>query len=229
MPNIYSIMKKLIIIILCLTGSYVLAQNTQQSSAPGPSMRLNVYTTYAFDDNNVDSYYSETSFFEGEVKGGFQYGAGIEYMPTKGIGVELTYLRLASKAPMAYYDNGTQNTTFDLNQNFIFLGANRYFGLNPKANPFAGIQLGMDILNVENPKDGNTNGATRFAWGLKAGLDIEVNEKVTIKLQTGLLSAIQSVGGSLYFGSGGYGGGLTGFSSYYQFSLGGGLVFKLKN
>lgn len=222
-------MKKLFTIILLLTGSYVIAQVPEESGSGVKTLRLNVYTTYAFDDNSIDSYYSEISFFEGEVKGGFQYGAGLEYMASKGIGVELTYLRLASKAPMAYYDNGTQNTTFDLAQNFLFLGANRYFGINPKANPFAGLQLGMDILNVENPKDGRTNGATRFAWGIKAGLDIEANEKVTIKLQTGLMSAIQSVGGSVYFGSGGYGGGLTGFSSYYQFSLGGGLVFKLKN
>jgi opacity protein-like surface antigen len=220
-------MKKLLTIVIFLTGGCLFAQNTKQSSSQGHELRLNAYTTYAFDDNNVNSYYSETSYFEGEVKGGFQYGAGLEYMPTQGIGLELSYLRLASKAPMAYYDNGTQNTTFDLAQNFIFLGANRYFGMNPKANPFAGLQLGMDILNVENPKDGNSNGATRFAWGLRAGLNIQANEKIAVKIQGGLLSAVQSVGGSVYFGSGGYGGGLTGFSSYYQFSIGGGLVFSL--
>lgn len=220
-------MKKLLTIVIFLTGGCLFAQNAKQSSSQGHELRLNAYTTYAFDDNNVNSYYSETSYFEGEVKGGFQYGAGLEYMPTQGIGLELSYLRLASKAPMAYYDNGTQNTTFDLAQNFIFLGANRYFGMNPKANPFAGLQLGMDILNVENPKDGNSNGATRFAWGLRAGLNIQANEKIAVKIQGGLLSAVQSVGGSVYFGSGGYGGGLTGFSSYYQFSIGGGLVFSL--
>jgi opacity protein-like surface antigen len=220
-------MKKLPIIVIFMTGSCLFAQNVQKSSPNEPSLRLNVYTTYAFDDNYVDSYYSETAFFEGEINGGFQYGAGLEFMPTKGIGLELTYLRLGSKAPMAYYDNGTQNTTFDLAQNFLFLGASRYFGVNPKIDPFAGIQLGMDVLNVENPKDGQTKGATRFAWGIRAGLNIQANDKTAIKIQAGLLSAVQSVGGSVYFGSGGYGGGLAGYSSYYQFSLGGGLVFSL--
>jgi opacity protein-like surface antigen len=215
-------MKKLFILFFCTAGTCIFAQSSAK-----PELRLNVYTTYAFDDNNVNSYYSETSYFEGEVKGGFQYGAGLEIMPTKGLGAELAYLRLRSKAPMAYYDNGTQNTTFDLAQNFIFIGANRYFGMNPKANPFAGLQLGMDILNVENPKDGNSNSAVKFAWGIRAGMNIQVNDNVTLKIQTGLLSAVQSVGGSVYFGSGGYGGGLAGFSSYYQFSLGGGISFNL--
>jgi opacity protein-like surface antigen len=219
-------MKKLLTILLCLTGGYGFAQDAQQSSVGKRSFQINVYTTYAFDDNYVDSYYSETSFFEGEIKGGFQYGAGLELMPSKGLGVELAYLRLNSKAPMAYYNNGTQNATFNVTQNFIFAGLNRYFGLNPKANPFAGIQLGMDIVNVENPKDGMSKSATKFAWGLRAGLNIQANEKMAIKIQGGLISAVQSVGGSLYFGSGGYGGGLTGLSSYYQFSLGVGLVFK---
>jgi opacity protein-like surface antigen len=220
-------MKRLLIMVLFLAGGYAIAQ--KPSTDKKKLLRINAYATYAFDDKNVNSYYSETSYFEGEVKGGFQYGAGLEYMPTQGIGVELAYLRLASKAPMAYYDNGTQNTIFDLTQNFIFLGANRYFGMNPKANPFAGIQLGMDILNVENPDNGSSNGATRFAWGLRAGLNSQVNEKIAFKIQGGLLSAVQSVGGSVYFGSGGYGGGLTGFSSYYQFSIGGGLVISLHN
>jgi opacity protein-like surface antigen len=219
-------MKKILTVILLMTGTYLFAQNTQQSSAKGKSLRINVYTTYAFDDNNVNSYYSETSYFEGEIKGGFQYGAGLEILPTKGLGVELTYLRLDSKAPMAYYDNGTQNTTFDLAQNFLFLGANRYFGMNPKVEPFAGIQLGMDILNVENPKNGNSDGATKFAWGVKAGLNIWANEKAAIKLQAGLLSAVQAIGGGAYFGTGGAGAGISGFSTYYQFNLGGGLVFK---
>ena len=49
-------MKKLIILLIFLTGGYVFAQTK-------PSVRLHGYTTYAFADNHVDSYYSETSFF----------------------------------------------------------------------------------------------------------------------------------------------------------------------
>jgi hypothetical protein len=215
-------MKKLLTIVLLLTGSYLFAQS-------GASLRLNGYALYAFDDNNVDSYYSDTDYFDGKFEGGFQYGGGLEVLPAPAIGVEISYLRLDSKAPMEYYaDGGIQYTDFDLAQNWLFLGFNKYLPVNPKLEPFAGIQLGMDILNVENPDNGNTGSATKFAWGIKAGAHVWVNEKVGLKLQLGLMSAVQAMGGGIYFGTGGAGAGVSGFSTYYQFNLGGGLVFKVR-
>ena len=51
--------------------------------------------------------------------------------------------------------------------------------------------------------------------------------KVAIKLQGQLMSAVQSAGGGLYFGTGGAGAGVSTYSSMYQFGLGGGLVISL--
>ena len=45
----------------------------------------------------------------------------------------------------------------------------------------------------------------RFAWGLRGGVNIWASEKVGIKLQALLLSSVESVGGSLYLGTGGAG------------------------
>ena len=240
-------MKKLLTVILFLglSGIIVLAQTTQtvvvvqpgqtvqvvpaqRPTPPGPSVRLHAYATYAFDDNSVDSYYSATEYFDGKIKGGFQYGGGLEVLPYPAVGVEFVYLRLDSEAPMEYYNNGVKSATFDLAQNFLLLSFNKYVNVNPKVEPFAGFQLGMDIINIENPTNGYTEGATKFAWGAKLGTHIWVNEKVGLKLQASLLSAVQAVGGGLYFGTGGAGAGITGFSSYYQFNLGGGLVFNLR-
>jgi hypothetical protein len=214
-------MKKLLTIALLLTGGYLFAQS-------GASIRLNGYATYAFDDNGVDSYYSDTDYFDGKIKGGFQYGGGLEVLPSPAIGIEITYLRLDSKAPMEYYNDGIQYTDFNLAQNFLFLGFNKYLPVNPRLEPFVGVQLGMDILDIENPDNGNTGSNTKFAWGIKAGTHVWVNERVGLKIQLGLLSAVQAMGGSIYFGTGGAGAGVSGFSSYYQFNLGGGLVFKLR-
>jgi hypothetical protein len=220
-------MKKILIVFLCTTGSFVFAQEAQQiATQRGPSIRLHVYTTYAFDDN-VDSYYSTTSFFEGKIKGGFEYGGGLEYMLHPAYGIEFTYLRLDSKAPITYYDNGTQFAEFDLASNYLLLGANRYLVINPKLEPYAGLQAGMVIFNVENPETGNSGSAVKFSWAIRAGLNIWVTEKIGIKMQAGLLSAVQSVGGGLYFGTGGAGAGVTGYSTFYQWNLGGGLVFNL--
>jgi opacity protein-like surface antigen len=233
-------MKKLLTILFFLSGTYAFAQyypqqastNPQPQPVPqkssGPAVRLHGYTTYAFDDNSVDSYYSDTEYFEGEVKGGFQWGAGLEVMPAPTMGVEFTYLRLDSKAPLNYYNNGIQYSEFDVAHNYLFLSFNKYMPVNPKIEPFAGMQLGMGIYNVTNPDNDNSGSATKFAWGIRAGANIWANEKVGIKLQAGLLSAVQAFGGSVYFGTGGAGAGVSGFSTYWQFSLGGGLVFRLR-
>ena len=222
-------MKKLFFTLILLAGSYIFSQSVQGvSSSQEPQVRLHGYALYAFDDNHVDSYYSTTSYFVGSVTGGFQYGGGLEVMPYPAVGVEITYLRLDSNAPMEYYDNGVTFTTFDLSQNWLFLSFNKYVPVNEKVEPFAGMQVGMDIINATNPDNGNSNSATKFAWGIKAGANIWANEKVGIKIQLGLMSAVQAVGGSIYFGTGGAGAGVSGFSTYYQFNLGGGLVFRVR-
>ena len=224
-------MKKLLFILILIAGSQVFAQKVVVvSSNDGPQVRLNGYALYAFDDNHVSSYYSTTSYFDGKIRGGFQYGGGIEVMPFSAAGIEFTYLRLDSKAPMDYYNVGTQYTNFDLAQNWLFLSFNKYVPIqgNKKVEPFAGLQLGIDILDVTNPDNNNSASATKFAWGIKAGTHIWVSEKVALKLQLGLMSAVQAIGGGIYFGTGGAGAGVSGFSTYYQFNLGGGLVFRIK-
>jgi hypothetical protein len=214
-------MKRFITIALLFPGSWLFAQD-------GPAVRLNGYTTYAFNDNHVDSYYSETSYFEGSVNGGFQWGGGIEIMPVPAMGIEFTYLRLDSKAPMNYYDGGVQFATFDMVHNYLFLGGNKYVEVNPKVEPYAGFQLGMAIYDVTNPEENRSASGTKFAWGLKAGTNIWASERVGVKLQAGLLSVVQAIGGGIYFGTGGTGAGISGFSTYWQFSLGGGLVFRIR-
>lgn len=216
-------MKKLLVIALFLTVSFVYAQ-----SQSGPSVRLNGYATYAFADNHVDSYYSDTKYFQGSIEDGFQYGGGLEVLPAPYMGVEFIYLRLDTKAPLEYYDNTVKFTTFNLASNYLFLAFNKYVNINPKVEPYGGMMLGMAIYNVENPENSNSGSATKFAWGIRAGSNIWVNERVGLKIQAQLLSAVQAIGGGIYFGTGGGGAGVSGFSTYYQFNLGGGLVIRLK-
>ncbi|POY36802.1 hypothetical protein C3K47_10060 [Solitalea longa] len=219
-------MKKLSIIILIIIGASL--------SASAQHFRINAYTAYVFDDA-VDSYYSETRFFEGQVKGGFQWGLGVEYiLPTQGAkqyGVELSYLRQDTKAPLTYYDptgiNNIKNTNFDLGLNFIMLGGNGYVKVNPKVEPFGGFAAGVAILDLSNPDNNNSDSATKFAWSIKGGTNIYVTPKVALKLQASLLSSVQAVGGGLYFGTGGTGAGVSSYSSMLQLVLGGGLTLNL--
>lgn len=190
-------------------------------------IRLNVYSSYVFDDK-VDSYYDQTDFYNGTIMGGYQWGGGMEFMVRSNYGVELLYLRQNTNAPLNYYNNGPKFTNFDLGINHIMLAGNRYFRKpGGKVEGFAGGMLGVDVTSVKNPTNGNKSTKTFFAWGIRGGANIWATEKVGIKLQAQLTSAVQSVGGGFYFGTGGAGAGVSTMSSIYQFGLGGGLVFRI--
>jgi|WetSurSiteA1Bulk_404760.scaffolds.fasta_scaffold28591_2 hypothetical protein len=225
-------MKKLFTIVLILAGTYAFGQRPQSSSSAytGPSVRLNGYTIYALADNHVESGYYSNTYWEGSISDGFQYGGGIEVLPIPTTGIEISYMRLDSKLDLYYYDpiGGNDTYLFNLAHNYIFIGGNQYIKVNPKVEPYAGMQLGMAVYTAENPTTHSSGTETKFAWGIKAGLNIWLSEKVGIKMQTQLLSAVQAIGGGIYFGTGGAGAAVSGFSTYYQFNVGGGLVFKLK-
>jgi opacity protein-like surface antigen len=218
-------MKKILVSIYVLAIVALYVQNAMAQGA-GPEIRLHGYTSYAFDDH-VESYNSNTSYFEGTIEGGLLYGGGLEFKVRPDMGVELTYLRLDSKAPMEYYYDGIRYEEFDLASNYIMIGGNSYIPGNSRVEPYGGIQIGMAIFNIESSDFGISESATKFAWGVKLGANIWATETVGIKLQGGLISAVQAAGGSVYFGTGGAGAGISGYSTFYQFSLGGGLVFKV--
>jgi hypothetical protein len=87
----------------------------------------------------------------------------------------------------------------------------------------------MAIFNIKNPETGRSDTKTKFAWGAKLGLNIWASDNVGIKMQAGLLSAVQAAGGGFYFGTGGGGAGISTYSTFYQFNIGGGLTFRMGN
>lgn len=207
------------------------AQDTTSDFRSGPSIRLNIYGAYAFDDS-FDSYYDYGNYYQGTLEGGFIYGGGIEYELGNDSFIELSYQRLDTNAPTQYYNGGIFDkfADFDVAVNYIMLGGNRSFRKpGSMIEGFGGLSAGMAILNIDNPNNGDSDSTTKFAWGLKAGAVIWATDKVGIKLQGQLLSVTQSVGGGVYFGTGGAGAGVSSYSSIYQFTLGGGLVFDLSN
>lgn len=196
-------------------------------SVSSQSLNLNVYSSYVFDDD-VDSYYDPTNYYNGTIKGGYSWGAGLEFKAGASKGIELKYLHRTTTAPMEYYNNGVKYKTFDLGLNYIMLGANNYFLTGGKVEPYAGAGIGMAIFNINNADVNADDNTVKFAWELKLGANIWANEKLAIKLQADLLSAVQSAGGGFYFGTGGAGAGVSTYSTMYQWGLGGGLVYKMR-
>jgi opacity protein-like surface antigen len=211
-PN-FNLMKRNLLILAMVAGLGL--------TAFAQGLRLNGYAAYVFQDR-IDSYYDATGNYTGQINDGFQWGIGLEFLarPTKGI--ELKYIRRDAVAPLKYPGSFGYND-YDLGINYILLGGNNYFKTGGKIEPYAGAGLGVAILSVKNTDITKT----KFAWDVKLGTNIWVTPKVALKLQAELLSAVQSVGGGFYFGSGGSGAGVSTYSTMYQWALGGGLALKV--
>lgn len=215
-------MKKIILSII-ISSCVLLTAKAQEK-------RLNLYGGYVFDDN-IDTYYDYYNYVNGKIKGGFQYGAGIEFMVKPDYGIELLWEGQSTTAPVKYYATGylfEKSAVVDLSLNYALLAGTRY-AQNPggKLEGYGSFMLGALFASATNPENNVSNSATKFAWGLRLGGNIWATDKIGFKVQGQLLSAVQSVGGSLYFGTGGAGAGVSTYSTMLQFSVSGGLVFRL--
>ncbi len=233
-------MKKILpaILIAILLNSSAFAQDTiapvakpvPAPSSPGMEKRINVYGIYTFDDS-FSSTYDSYNYYEGKIKGGIQYGAGIEFMVKPNYGVELLWIGQSTTAPTTYLTSSfliPKTTELDLSLNYAMLAFGRHMQKpGGKVEGYGGLMAGALFASVKDPESGDSQSGTKFAWGIRLGLNIWASEKVAIKLQGQLLSAVQSVGGGLYFGTGGAGAGVSTYSSMLQFGIGGGLAFKL--
>ncbi len=194
-------------------------------------IRVNTYGGYVFKDK-VDSYYSSSSYYSGQIQDGARWGGGIEYVIPGIGGLEIQYLRQNTNAPTVYSDvihsgGQLQKTDFDLRLNWLMLNSTRYFPVSEQLEPFAGFGLGMGIFSLTNPDTNNERSATKFAYSFRGGINLWLGNNLAFRAQTSLFSAVQSMGGSLYFGSGGSGAGLSSYSSMFQFGFDGGLVFRI--
>lgn len=194
-------------------------------------VRLNAYGAYVFDDK-FDSYYDQYNYYNGKINGGFQGGLGIEYMIQPRYCVEVMWIHQGTQAPTNYWDGSAvvseKHTDFDLKLDYILVGGEGHFQKPGSiVEGYGGFFLGLGIINLENPTNGNSGSTSKFAWGCRLGCNIWASGRFGIKLQAQLLSLSQGMGGGFYFGTSGSGVGLSSYSSIYQFGLGGGLTFKL--
>ena len=194
-------------------------------------VNLNGYAGYVF-DNKFDTYYTSNEYIRGKINGGFQWGVGMEFLLNEDYGVELLYIRQDTEASITYQrgiGQGQESRVVDLGVNYIAIGGVRYLNLaSDKVQPYGGLLLGVAIFGNKNALPQENDSYTKFAWGARLGTNIWMTERVGLKLQAQLLSAVQAFGGGFYFGSGGSSVGVSTYSTLLQFTLGGGLVIKLK-
>ena len=106
------------------------------------SLSLNLYGGYNFKDKvNFDASY-------GYINEAFQYGAGLEYFPSRNKSFELRWLGMGTEFPFHGPSGSQLNVGKDKGSiNYILIGGNSYFGNDPKAKalPYLGAGLGVFI------------------------------------------------------------------------------------
>jgi len=206
----------------------VLAVSTVLASAQG-KIRLNAYGSYVFDDG-FDVYNDANTYFNGTIKGGAQWGGGIEFVTNEFSSVELLYLNKSSNVPSNFKGGVGQparTETFDLSHNYILLAGNGLKSSSSgKVEGYGSLMGGVLISDVKSPSTGQDGSNTTFAWGARLGANIWASEKFGIKLQAQILSSSRATGGDVFYGYWGpiY---LNTYTTLWQFGLGGGLTFKL--
>jgi hypothetical protein len=185
---------------------------------PGGTISLNGYGSYTFDDKvYFDNAYAK-------VAGAFQYGGGLEFYLHESRSIELKYLRMDTNIPLYSSAGLQQNTNHDTGAvSYVLVGGNNYFGMNPdaKAVPFAGVDLGVGILNGEG------SSATKFAWGVKVGVKIKTSSAVSFKLHA-YIQSIVSTFGEEYWNTGWGVYAVPNYVSLYQLGLGGAICFDFR-
>lgn len=198
------------------------------NNADAQNVRLNLYSAYNLDDE-IDAVTNNNNYFNGTIKAGYQWGVGIEYIVKPTYGVELLYHRMDTDVDVNYTSGNITDTsqTFGLGSNFIMLAGNKYFPI-PKSvvSLYTSLMVGMSIMENKDPLPSAESSVTNFAWGGRAGANFMFSKNVGLKLHAQLMSAVQSVGGGFYLGTGGVGAGLDSESSMYQFGFGGALVIQ---
>jgi hypothetical protein len=213
-------MKRYVLIaLLVITSNVLFAQG---------GMRINLYGAYAFDDY-FEVYSDSYNYYHGTLEGGFQWGAGFEFNLRPEYGLELLYYRQDTHAPTTWQSGAAVLSDYEnlaVAANYILLGGNRRV-IKGNAELYGGLMGGVAIHDISNEASTKSTSVTKFAWGLRGGVNIWTTETIGIKLQAQLISAVQAAGGGAYIGTGGTGVGVSTYSTIYQFGLGGGLTFKM--
>lgn len=197
-------MKNYLLFVLCFVASFVYSQET----------RINSYGSYMFNDKmSIDD-------TKGTLYGSFFYGGGLEYVLGSTLGAEFSYQRMTSDYQLKYQ---TDNHKYPYSLNYFMLGFNHYLPV-AGIEPYYGIEFGVASLDI---KKAYMDPYVKFAWGAKAGVNFSVTPTVSLRIQAGLKSIIESFSTDLYFDIHGVHPSVSTNSHIYQFNLGGGLVFKI--
>ncbi len=172
---------------------------------------------YTFDDS------FQIDYGDARIYGSYTWGLslGFEVRPNYEVRVEYTNQESILNVKQSFpYGRDVVNVRV----HYVQLAPYRLFPVNDKVIPFAGMKLGAAIIeDVTN----EYSTRVRFAIGGELGTKIMLTDFLGIHLNMGLQMPVQGAGISFWAGSGGAGGGVSTYSTIFQFYMGGGLIVRL--
>lgn len=181
------------------------------------NIRLNLYGGYTYQDKfPIGGTYYGYAYTEGRVAEGQHFGGSIEFDVRPNKAIELSFQQQKTQG---YLGSGrTEIGPYDINLHYIMIGGLGRLPFSPAVSGYGGINIGCGWMTGDDE-------VTKFAWGGKLGLQINLTETVALKAGAQLMSPVQGFGGGFYFGTGGASAGVSTYSSIYQFGWTGGLCF----
>ena len=186
---------------------------------------LNVYGGYTFPDHVPLGYYNNYNSY-GQIDGGGQYGAGLEFFVDHTRSLELSYQYMGTKMKFYNWEGQTNNGNDGSTIQYIMIGGNNYVPVHGNVMPYGGFAIGVGLMNYTY-YNGYSENITKFAWNIHLGAKIKTEGALSLKIQAYLQSIAQGVGVGVGFGTGGAGAGVTTYSSMLQFGLGAAIGFAL--
>jgi hypothetical protein len=183
------------------------------------NVRVNVFGGWTFQDKfNISGVYNGYSYSNAGIAEAAHYGFGIEVEAQRDKCIEVFY---QNQKAQAFLDYGTGRYTTDVSANYAMIGGLGYAPFSDRVAGYGGINIGAGWF------DSDYGSTTKFAWGGKLGLRVNVTDIFGIKVGAQLLSPVQGASGGLYLGTGGAGAGVSTYSTMYQFGFTGGLWLAL--
>lgn len=219
-----------------LLCSFLLANGLQaQQYAAGPPPPLSKQDKKDESNISITPFYGYNFDETFEIDGGSVYfndgqifGAsiGIEASPSHEI--EITYQRqvVSAVADLFYFLGNNyieQKFRDDIAIDYFMVGYNAMKKTSDRITLYGGLSAGMVVFT---PQTYNVNAAEKFAVALKGGVRINLTDRIGIRLQPQLYIPIQSLGANVFFGTGGSGVGVSGYSTITQFGGIGGLTYE---
>lgn len=184
--------------------------------AHAQSLRINLTGGYIFRDRFPIT--TTLGVLEATIKEAPVFGGGLEYMVSEDYGIELYYLGMPTEGSVR---DRFQRYSEDLMVNYIMAGGVRYATFSERVKGFGGVSLGVAAFEGETVSRGYA------AWGLRGGVLASLSDRIDLRVSAQLHSPIEAVGGGVYIGTGGTGGGVQTYSTIYQFGFMGGLSITL--